>query len=387
MAPTANSTSASKSASKSDSKSADAPSRSSTAPQAAPLHEKRVFSGIQPTGDLHLGNYLGALKPFAALQEDYNCVYCIVDLHAVTVWQDPAKLAAQTRSAAAQFLAAGIDPSRAILFNQSQVTAHSELGWLFACIARMGWMERMTQFKDKAGKNSQHASAALFLYPVLQAADILAYRATHVPVGEDQRQHLELTRDIAAKFNHDFGVEFFALVEPIIQETAKRVMSLRDGTQKMSKSSPSDMSRINLTDSNDAIAKKIRKAKTDTAPLPGSEALQEGQWISADQLAERPEAFALLEMMSALTGTALDALLADWGGRGFVDFKAALTEALVAEIAPLRSEILKFNADPAMLDQLLAEGAVKAEAIARPVLERVYDIFGFLRPAQHRLLS
>ena len=327
----------------------------------------------------------GALKPFGRLR-GLHCVYCIIDLHAVTVWQDPAKLAAQTRSAAAQFLAAGIDPSRAILFNQSQVSAHSELGWLFACIARMGWMERMTQFKDKAGKNSQHASAALFLYPVYQSADILAYRATHEPVGEDQRQHLELTRDIAAKFNHDFGVEFFALVEPIIQETAKRVMSLRDGTQKMSKSSPSDMSRINLTDSNDAIAKKIRKAKTDTAPLLAL-ALQEGQRISADQLAERPEAFALLEMMSALTGTALDALLADWGGRGFVDFKAALTEALVAEIAPLRSEILKFNADPAMLDQLLAEGAVKAEAIARPVLERVYDIFGFLRPAQHRLLS
>jgi tryptophanyl-tRNA synthetase len=330
----------------------------------------RIFSGIQPSGGLTLGNYLGALKRFVEKQDEgIETIYCLVDLHAITVWQDPARLRDQTREAAAGFIAAGIDPKRSILFNQSQVSAHAELGWVFNCVARMGWMNRMTQWKDKAGKDAEKASLGLFAYPSLMAADILLYHATMVPVGEDQKQHVELCRDIAAKFNHDFGVDFFPLPAPLIEGAATRVMSLRDGTKKMSKSDPSDASRINLTDDADTIAAKIRKAKTDAEPLPGV----------VDALAGRPEARNLVNIYAALAGVAPAAVLADFEGKGFGAFKTALADLAVARLAPISSEMTRLLADPGEIDRILGDGARQAEEIARPILERTYGIVGMIR--------
>jgi tryptophanyl-tRNA synthetase len=330
----------------------------------------RIFSGIQPSGGLTLGNYLGALKRFVEKQDEgIETIYCLVDMHAITVWQDPARLRQQTREAAAGFIAAGIDPARSILFNQSQVTAHVELGWIFNCVARLGWMSRMTQFKDKAGANSENVSLGLYAYPALMAADILAYRATHVPVGEDQKQHIELTRDIAAKFNNDYGVNFFPLTEPVIEGAATRVMSLRDGTKKMSKSDPSDQSRINLTDDADTIAKKIRKAKTDPEPLPQT----------LDGLKTRPEARNLVNVYAALADMTPDQVMVEYAGAPFGTFKPALADLAVARLAPITSEMTRLMQDPGEIDRILGAGADRAEALARPVLDQVYDITGMIR--------
>ncbi len=330
----------------------------------------RIFSGIQPSGGLTLGNYLGALKRFVEKQDEgIETIYCLVDLHAITVWQDPERLRQQTREGAAAFIAAGIDPTRSILFNQSQVTAHAELGWIFNCVARMGWMSRMTQWKDKAGKNAEAASLGLFAYPSLMAADILAYHATMVPVGEDQKQHLELTRDIAIKFNNDFGVNFFPVVEPIIEGAATRVMSLRDGTKKMSKSDPSDQSRINLTDDADAIAAKIRKAKTDPEPLPET----------VDGLKDRPEARNLVNIYAALAGHTVEQVIGDFVGAQFGTFKPALADLAVAKLSPITTEMNRLMKDPAEIDRILGQGAERAEAIARPIVDQVYDILGMIR--------
>ncbi len=331
---------------------------------------KRIFSGIQPSGGLTLGNYLGALKRFVAAQDDgVETIYCLVDLHAITVWQDPAKLRHATREAAAGFLAAGIDPARSILFNQSQVSAHAELAWIFNCVARMGWLRRMTQFKDKAGKHAEEASVGLFAYPNLMAADILTYHATHVPVGEDQKQHLELARDIAIKFNHDFEVDFFPVVAPVIEGAATRVMSLRDGTKKMSKSDPSDQSRINLTDDADAIAQKIRKARTDPEPLP--EAL--------DGLEGRAEARNLVNIYAALADISADDVIGQFAGQGFGAFKPALAELAVEKLAPINAEMRRLMQDPAEIDRILGAGAARADAIARPILARTHEIVGLIR--------
>ncbi|SNX73817.1 tryptophanyl-tRNA synthetase [Cereibacter ovatus] len=330
----------------------------------------RIFSGIQPSGGLTLGNYLGALKRFVEMQKDgVETIYCLVDMHAITVWQDPAKLRQQTYEAAAAFMAAGVDPARSILFNQSQVTAHVELGWIFNCVARMGWMGRMTQWKDKAGKNSENASLGLFAYPALMAADILAYKATHVPVGEDQKQHIELTRDIAQKFNNDYGVNFFPVTEPVIEGAATRVMSLRDGTKKMSKSDPSDQSRINLTDDADAIAQKIRKAKTDPEPLPDT----------LDGLKERPEARNLVNIYAALAGTSAEAVVTEYAGAQFGSFKPKLAELAVSVLSPITTEMNRLMQDRAEIDRILADGSDRADAIARPILDQVYDIVGMIR--------
>ncbi len=330
----------------------------------------RVFSGIQPTNHLQLGNYLGAVKRFVEMQNSgIETIYCIVDLHAITVWQDPADLRNATRELAASYIASGLDPKQSILFNQSQVPAHAELGWILNCVARLGWMNRMTQFKDKAGKNAEAASLGLYAYPALMAADILAYHATMVPVGEDQKQHVELTRDIAAKFNHDFKVDFFPLPEPVIEGAATRVMSLRDGTRKMSKSDPSDASRINLTDDADTIAQKIRKAKTDAEPLPETLA----------ELKDRPEARNLVNIYAALAGDAPEAVLERFAGHGFGAFKPALAEVAVATLAPITTEMKRLMADPAEIDRILGQGAARAEAIARPILERTHDIVGMIR--------
>ncbi|SDE86154.1 tryptophanyl-tRNA synthetase [Paracoccus isoporae] len=329
----------------------------------------RIFSGIQPSGHLTLGNYLGALRRFVERQEEgIATVYCLVDLHAITVWQDPEALRSQTREAAAAFMAAGIDPARSILFNQSQVPAHAELGWLLNCVARMGWMNRMTQFKEKGGKNAEKVSLGLYAYPALMAADILAYHTTHVPVGEDQKQHVELTRDIAAKFNHDYGVEFFPLPEPVIEGPATRVMSLRDGTKKMSKSDPSDMSRINLTDDADTIAQKFRKARTDAEPLPGSMAA----------LTDRPEARNLVNIYAALSGETQDAVLSRFEGKGFGDFKPALADVAVATLAPISARMSEFLADPAEIDRILGQGAARAEQISAPIVARTREIMGMI---------
>jgi len=334
----------------------------------------RIFSGIQPSGGLTLGNYLGALKRFVEKQEEgIETIYCLVDMHAITVWQDPARLRHATREAAAGFIAAGIDPARSILFNQSQVSAHVELGWIFTCVARMGWMSRMTQFKDKAGKNSENVSLGLYAYPALMAADILAYKATHVPVGEDQKQHLELCRDIAIKFNNDYGVDFFPVVEPVIEGAATRVMSLRDGTLKMSKSDPSDQSRINLTDDADTIARKIRKAKTDALPLPDT----------LDGLRDRPEARNLVNIYAALAGQTPAQVIAAHQGAQFGSFKPALADLAVAKLAPITSEMTRLMQDPGEIDRILGAGADRAEALARPVLDQVYGIIGMIR-SRHR---
>ena len=330
----------------------------------------RIFSGIQPSGGLTLGNYLGALKRFVEKQDEgIEAIYCLVDMHAITVWQDPAKLRHATREAAAGFIAAGIDPERSILFNQSQVSAHAEMAWIFNCVARVGWMNRMTQFKDKAGKDKEAASLGLYAYPALMAADILAYHATHVPVGEDQRQHLELTRDIAIKFNHDYGVDFFPVTEPLIEGVAARVMSLRDGTKKMSKSDPSDMSRINLTDDADTIAQKFRKARTDPDPLP--EAI-----VSLDA---RPEAKNLVNIYAALADTSPQAVLDEFAGQGFGAFKPKLAEVAVAALSPITAEMARLMQDPAEIDAILGRGADRANAIAQPILDECFDIVGMVR--------
>ena len=329
----------------------------------------RVFSGIQPTNHLQLGNYLGAVKRFVEMQESgIETLYCIVDMHAITVWQDPADLTRATRELAAGYLASGLDPKRSILFNQARVPEHAQLAWIFNCVARMGWMRRMTQFKEKAGKNQEEASVGLFTYPVLMAADILAYHATKVPVGEDQKQHLELARDIAAKFNHDYGVDFFPVTEPVIEGVATRVMSLRDGTKKMSKSDPSDMSRINLTDDADAIAHKIRKAKTDPEPLPDT----------PEGLAERPEARNLVNIYAALAETTPAEVVAQFAGRSFSEFKPQLADLAVARLAPLSTEMARLMNDPAEIDRILTDGADRARAIAQPIVKRAYEIVGIL---------
>ena len=338
-------------------------------PQTTPF-KPRIFSGIQPSGGLTLGNYLGALKRFVEKQDEgIETIYCLVDLHAITVWQDPEKLRQQTREGAAAFIAAGIDPERSILFNQSQVSAHAELGWIFSCIARMGWMSRMTQFKDKAGKNSENVSLGLFAYPALMAADILAYHATMVPVGDDQKQHLELCRDIAIKFNNDYSTNFFPVVEPLIEGAATRVMSLRDGTKKMSKSDPSDQSRINLTDDADMIAAKIRKAKTDAEPLPET----------LEGLKDRPEARNLVNIYAALAGQSPEAVVGQYAGAQFGTFKPALAELAVAKLAPITTEMNRLMKDPAEIDRILGKGADRADALARPILDRVKDITGMIR--------
>jgi len=330
----------------------------------------RIFSGVQPTGDLHLGNYLGAIRNWVRLQDDYECLFCVVDMHAITAWQDPAALRASTFEVACALLAAGIDPKRHILFNQSQVTAHAELAWIFNCVARMGWLNRMTQFKEKAGKNSENVSVGLFAYPNLMAADILLYKATHVPVGDDQKQHLELTRDIAQKFNNDFKTDMFPVVEPLIFGAGTRVMSLRDGTKKMSKSDPSALSRITMTDDADTIAKKIRKAKTDTEALPDTDKGFEG----------RPEAANLMGIYAALSDTGLDDVCAKFGGEQFSTFKQHLADLAVAKLAPIQDEMRRLMADPGHVKGVLADGAVRARALAEPILAEVKDTVGFLRP-------
>lgn len=340
--------------------------------------KERVFSGVQPTGNLHLGNYLGAIARFAALQDNYDCIYCVVDLHAITVWQDPAELARATREVTAAFLACGIDAKKHIIFNQSQVAEHAELAWVFNCVARMGWLNRMTQFKEKAGKDRENASVGLFAYPNLMAADILVYRATHVPVGEDQKQHLELSRDIAQKFNNDFaasikahgfGEMFFPLPEPLIAGPATRVMSLRDGSKKMSKSEPSDYSRINLTDDADAIAQKIRKAKTDPEPLPSEE----------KGLEPRPEADNLVGIYAALAAVPKAQVLAEFGGAQFSTFKSALVDLAVVKLGPLGAEMKRLVQDPVYIDSVLADGAARAQTIAADTMKAVKDIVGFVR--------
>jgi tryptophanyl-tRNA synthetase len=341
----------------------------------------RIFSGVQPTGNLHLGNYLGAIRNFVGLQADFDCIYCVVDMHAITVWQDPKQLRSQTREVAAAFLAAGIDPKTSIIFNQSQVAVHAELTWIFNCVARLGWLARMTQFKEKAGKDRERASVGLYVYPNLMAADILAYKATHVPVGEDQKQHLELCRDIAQKFNNDFEVDYFPIVESLIQGAATRVMSLRDGTKTMSKSEPSDYSRINVTDGPDAIARKIRRAKSDPDPLPGPDALlADGATVDPAREAERPEAFNLLAIYAALTHRSMAEVLGQFAGALFSDFKRELAEVAVETLGPIGTEMQRLMADPGYVDSVLRDGAERARAIAEPILHEVQDIVGFLRP-------
>ena len=343
----------------------------------------RVFSGMQPTGNLHLGNYLGAMVQWVAMQKTHECIFCVVDMHAITqpmsVWGGPAVLTGQIRAVTAAYIAAGIDPKQSILFNQSQVPEHAELAWIFNCVARLGWLNRMTQFKEKAGKDRENASVGLYAYPVLMAADILAYRATHVPVGDDQKQHLELCRDIAQKFNNDFadsirhaGYEdgiYFPLAEPVIIGPAARVMSLRDGTKKMSKSDPSDLSRINMTDDADTIAKKIQKAKTDPEPLPAA----------TEGLEKRPEADNLVGIYAALGDTTKADVLKQFGGAQFSSFKKALVDLAVSRLSPVNAEVTRLLADPAEIDRILADGARRARAIAGPIMNDVKDIVGFLR--------
>jgi tryptophanyl-tRNA synthetase len=330
----------------------------------------RVFSGIQPSGNLTLGNYLGAVRRFVEMQNaGIETIYCMVDLHAITVWQDPADLRRRTRELAAAYLACGLDPQKSILFNQSQVPAHAQLGWLFNCVARLGWMNRMTQFKDKAGKNAEKMSLGLYAYPSLMAADILAYKATHVPVGEDQKQHVELTRDIAAKFNHDFKTDFFPMPEPIIDGAGTRVMSLRDGTKKMSKSDPSDLSRINMMDDADTIAKKIRKAKTDPEPLPDN----------LDDLSGRPEARNLINIYAGISGQTPEAVIAQVAGQQFGQFKPLLVDLAVAHLSPIADEMHRLMNDVTEIDRILGDGANRAAEIAEPILADAYDIVGFVR--------
>ncbi|MFC3068087.1 tryptophan--tRNA ligase [Phenylobacterium soli] len=335
------------------------------APYAGP---KRVLSGVQPSGDLHLGNYLGALAKFAKLQHETPTFIFVADYHAITVWQDPAKLKQQVREIAAAYLATGLDPKVASIFAQSGVPEHAELAWVFNCVARLGWLDRMTQFKEKSGKHKERASVGLYTYPVLQAADILIYKATHVPVGEDQKQHLELTRDIAGKFNHDFGVpNYFPLPDPLIQGPGARIMSLRDGKAKMSKSDPSDYSRINLTDDADAIAQKIRKARTDPEPLPAT----------LEELKERPEAENLVGIYAALAEMTSEQVLGEFAGQGFGVFKPKLADLAVEKLGPIGGEMRRLLGDPAEIDRVLAEGAARAREIAAPTMAEVRKIVGF----------
>lgn len=338
----------------------------------------RVFSGVQPTGNLHLGNYLGAIKRFVAMQDTHDCIYCVVDLHAITVWQEPTELAKNIREVTAAFVAAGIDPVKHIVFNQSQVPEHAELAWVFNCVARMGWLSRMTQFKEKAGKDRENASVGLFAYPTLMAADILVYRATHVPVGDDQKQHLELSRDIAQKFNNDFSETiasdghdpvYFPLPEPLISGPATRVMSLRDGSKKMSKSDQSDYSRLNLTDDADTIALKLRKAKTDPEALPSE----------LEGLKGRPEADNLVGIYAALADVTKEEVLHQFGGAQFSAFKPALADLAVAKLAPIADEMRRLMHDPAEIDRILVQGAERASAIAGQTMNEVKDIVGLIR--------
>ena len=328
--------------------------------------KNRILSGVQPSGDLHLGNYLGAIKNFVTLQKDYECFFCVVDLHAITVWQDPSKLAQKTREVTAAFIASGVNPNDNILFAQSEVPQHSQLAWIFNCIARMGWLNRMTQFKDKAGKDRENVSVGLFSYPTLMAADILIYLATHVPVGEDQKQHLELTRDIAQKFNNDFKTNIFPIPEPLIFGEATRVMNLRDGTKKMSKSDLSDYSRIMLIDSEDAIVQKIRKAKTDPLALP----------LNLEEASTRPEALNLLTIYAALCDISINKAIDDYAGKEFSQFKKDLAEIAVQKISPISNEMKKLINDTSYLNSVLKNGKEKAISVAEPVLEQVYDIIG-----------
>jgi len=324
---------------------------------------------MQPTNTLHLGNYLGALKNWVRLQDQMPCLFCVVDMHAITVDQDPKELARATREVTAAYIAGGIDPARSPIFNQSQVPEHAELAWIFNCVARLGWLDRMTQFKEKSGKHKERASVGLYTYPVLMAADILVYRATHVPVGEDQKQHLELARDIAQKFNNDFAVpDFFPQPEPVILGPGTRVMSLRDGTKKMSKSDESDLSRINLTDDADAIANKIRRAKTDMDALPES---KEG-------LAGRPEAENLLSIYAALSDRKLEEIIPEFAGKQFSEFKNALADLTVAQLSPIATEMRRLLADPAQIDAILRDGAARARAIAAPVVAETKKLVGFI---------
>ena len=329
---------------------------------------RRIFSGIQPTGNLHLGNYLGAIQNWVKLQDDFECIYCVVDLHAITVPQDPVELTKSTREVAASVLAAGINPETSILFNQSQVPQHAELAWIFNCVARLGWLNRMTQFKEKAGKNRENATVGLYAYPTLMAADILAYKATHVPVGDDQKQHLELTRDIAQAFNAMYGEDFFPLPEPQILGKATRVTSLRDGNAKMSKSDPSEYSRITMTDDADAIMTKIKKAKTDPEPLPSD----------AEGLENRPEARNLVSIYAALAEVSVDDVLAEYGGQGFGVFKPALADVAIAKLAPITEQMNIYMQDPAQIDAILKDGAERAHAIAQPIMGDIRRLTGFL---------
>ena len=325
---------------------------------------------MQPTGSLHLGNYLGAIRNWARLQDEFEAIYCVVDLHAVTAPHDPKELSRATREVTAGLIASGIDPTRSIIFNQSMVPEHAELSWLFNCIARLGWLNRMTQFKEKAGKNREQASVGLYAYPVLMAADILAYKATHVPVGEDQKQHLELTRDIAQSFNSTYGVDFFPLPEPQIFGSATRVMSLRDGTKKMSKSDESDYSRINMIDGADEIAQKIRKARTDPDPLPGT----------VDGLAERPEALNLVSIYAALEDIEIDQVIREYQGQGFSTFKKALADLAVVRLGPVGNEMKRLTAESGEIDKVLADGTERATQLSRPIVAEVREIMGFLDP-------
>lgn len=329
----------------------------------------RIFSGIQPTGNLHLGNYLGAIRNWVRLQSEFECLFCVVDLHAITVWQEPLELRANTRRIAAAMIASGVNAEKHVVFVQSQVAAHAQLAWILNCVARLGWLNRMTQFKEKAGKHRENASVGLYAYPNLMAADILAYRATHVPVGEDQKQHLELTRDIAQKFNTDFGVSLFPLPEPLIIGPATRVMSLRDGKMKMSKSDPSEYSRINMTDDADTIRRKIQKATSDPGLLPESPVGLEG----------RPEAANLLGIYAALADETLEATCARFAGAMFSTFKRELADQAVSRLEPITAEMRRLEADPGHLDKLLAAGAERARAIAAPILDEVFKVVGFLR--------
>ena len=337
----------------------------------------RVFSGMQPTGNLHLGNYLGAIRNFVDLQKTHECLYCVVDLHAITVAQDPIELARSTRETASAYIAAGVDPQKHIIFNQSQVGAHTELAWILGCVARIGWLNRMTQFKDKAGKNRENVSVGLYAYPVLMAADILVYHTTHVPVGEDQKQHVELARDIAQKFNNDFpkaqtahnGAGFFPLPEPLILSETARIMSLRDGTVKMSKSDASDYARINLNDDAKTIALKIRKARTDPAPLPAAE----------EELEGRAEANNLLRIYAALARKPRAEVIREFAGASFAKFKDALADVAIEKLAPLTAEMRRLAADQTYVDKVLADGAERAASLAEPIMKELRDIVGFVR--------
>ena len=331
---------------------------------------KKIFSGVQPTGNLHLGNYLGAIKNFVQLQNDKKneCIYCVVDLHSITVKQDPKVLKKNIRETVATFIASGLDPEKSIIFNQSAVSAHTEGAWILGCISRMGWLNRMTQFKEKAGKDKEKASVGLYVYPILMAADILLYDATHVPVGEDQKQHLELCRDIAQKFNNDFEVnDFFKIPEPLIQKKFSRIMSLKDGLKKMSKSEISDLSRINLTDDKDQIINKIKKAKTDPLPMPSS----------FEEIEKRPEAKNLIGIYSSLTETTLEKNIHEFSGRNFSEFKEALSQVLVDRITPISIEIKKLIDDKSFLDQILLDGSQKANKLATEKLKKIHEIVGF----------